>query len=157
MLAMEKNRQQILEELIHRELSKLHERQAPDTLARRVLGQIESRERRQWWQRPWTQWPGALQAGFVLLLLSGGVGAVFTASAVQTLFDASVISSALSEAVGFASTAWELCTVLGNALLMLCRAIGQEWLLLGILVWLSMYLACVGLGTLCYRTVWARR
>jgi hypothetical protein len=82
---------------------------------------------------------------------------VFAASAARTLFDASIISSAFSEALGFASTGWELCAVLGNALLMLCRAIGQEWLLLGVLVWLSMYLACVGLGTLCYRTVLARR
>ena len=44
-----------------------------------------------------------------------------------------------------------------RAVLMLGRAAGQEWFLLALCIPLTMYLAFVGLGTLCYRTAFYHR
>jgi hypothetical protein len=154
---MEKNRQQILEELIQRELSKLPERPAPRTLIPGVLAQIRARERKSWWQNPWTQWPLSLQLASLPFLLAGLAGAVM---GVSVLWDSLLGKSSfdpVSNALGSLSAAWNVLTVLGNAVVVLGRAAGQEWLLLALFIPLSMYLACVGLGTLCYRTAFYRR
>ena len=154
---MEKNPQQILEELIHRELSKLPERQAPGTLAPRVLAEIQARARKHWWQRPWTRWPASLQLASIPVLFGSAAGAVF---GVSTLWNALLARSAfgtVAETFGSVSAIWDVLMVLANAFLMLGRSVGQEWLLLAFLVPLTMYLACIGLGTLCYRTAFYHR
>ena len=154
---MEKNLQQPLEELIQRELSKLPERQAPSTLIPRVLAQIQARARKHWWQRPWTNWPFSLQVASMPVLLASAAAAVLGLSVLCRLLIVQSSFDAVSEGLGSVSDAWDVLTVLGNAVLMLGRGIGSQWLLLALLVPFSMYLACVGLGTLCYRTAFYRR
>jgi hypothetical protein len=146
-----------LEQLIQRELSKLPERQAPDTLIPRVLARIEARARRHWWQRPWTQWPIGLQVVSVPLLLASAAALVVGSSAVWRLYAAQLSFQSLSDGLGTVSDAWDILETLGNALLVLTRGVGQEWVLMALLVPFVMYLACVGLGTLCYRTAFYRR
>jgi hypothetical protein len=154
---MERTPQQRLEELIHRELSKLSERPAPESLIPKVLARIQAREQRRWWQRPWTQWSLAWQLAFLPFLLASAVGAVLCASAAWKLAFATVSFGAIGDYLGGFADAWDVLGDLGNAVLILGRAVGQEWLLLALLVPLSMYLTCVGLGTLFYRAAFQRR
>jgi len=51
---------------------------------------------------------------------------------------------------------WDFMSVLGNAALVLARSVGEQWLLVALLIPMLMYLACVALGTLCYRMASSR-
>src|SRR5437762_12500444 len=53
---MANDSEQKLSELIHRELMKLPELHAPESLIANVLARLEER-RRSWWQHPWGAWP----------------------------------------------------------------------------------------------------
>jgi len=48
----EQNEKQ-LEQLVHRELRKLPELPAPETLVHRVMLAVHAKEHRPWWQRSW--------------------------------------------------------------------------------------------------------
>jgi hypothetical protein len=142
---------QSLEELIQRELSKLPERQAPATLVSGVLARIQAREQRSWWQRPWSYWPSPLKAMSLPFLVATAIGVVFALSLLWKVALVKTDMSELSDRIGSVSVVWDVLSVLGNAVLLLGRSVGQQWLLAALLVPLSMYLACIGLGTLCYR------
>jgi hypothetical protein len=154
---MESNPQRTLEELIHRELSKLPERPAPETLIPRVLAQIQARQRKRWWQRAWPQWPLAAQLASLPLMLSSVAAAIFGVTVIWKFMLGYTEFGTIADMLDSASEVWDFLAVLGNAVMVLGRSVGQEWLLLGVLVPLSMYLACVGLGTLCYRMASYRR
>jgi hypothetical protein len=154
---MDTNPQETLEQLIHRELSKLPERQAPETLIPRVFAEIQARQRKRWWQKPWTQWPARIQMASLPLMFALACGAV---SGFRVIFLALLGEPNLEMAPGwftFFAAAWEVITALGNAVVVLSRAAGHQWLLLGLFLPLTMYLACVGLGTLCYRVAVHKR
>jgi hypothetical protein len=154
---MEKNPHQVLEELIQRELAKLPEREAPTTLIPRVLAEIQARARKHWWQRPWTHWPRSLQLVSLPFMIASAGAAVAGVSLTWNFIASNWSVDSASETMGRLGDAWDILSVLGNAVLMLGRAAGQEWLLLALCIPLSMYLACVGLGTLCYRTAFYHR
>lgn len=154
---MENNPQTNLEELIQRELSKLPERQAPQTLIPRVLAQIEARAHKRWWQCPWSYWPSSLKALSLPVMLGSAVGAVFGVSLQWNLFFANSSLAPMTDKLEWLSSVVDVLAALGNSVLVLGRAAGQQWLLLGLLVPVAMYLACVGLGTLCYRMACSNR
>ena len=70
---MEKDFEKQLEELIHRELRKLPDLPAPDTLVSRVRSAIAAQARQPWWQRPLLTWPLAMRVAFIALLV-GSLG-----------------------------------------------------------------------------------
>jgi hypothetical protein len=148
---MEKPPQQTLEELIHRELSKLPARPAPETLLPRILARIQAQERRRWWQRPWTQWPLNLQLAAIPVMLASVSGALFAVSFLYHWIVPAPDFSRMASSIGPYSAIWDVVSALGNAVLVLGRAVGEQWLLLSLVVPLAMYLACVGVGTLAYR------
>src|SRR5262249_9851941 len=133
--------QNILEELIQRELSKLPEREAPLSLIPRVLAQIQARQFKRWWQCPWTQWPLGLQLASMPVMLASVMGAGFAASVVWRFLVLRDTLEGLSDQMDSLAPIWDVLAALGNALLILARAIGQEWLLLGLLVPVTMYAA----------------
>lgn len=156
-MATDNNSQKKLEELIHRELSKLPERTAPESLIPQVFAQIRAREQKRWWQRPWTQWPFAIQLASLPMMFAGAGGAIFALILTwKALLGGSEFDIAPRMVVS-ASAAWDVLAALGNAVLVLSRAAGQEYLWLALFVPLAMYLACVGLGTLCYRVAFHNR
>src|SRR3989442_455111 len=59
---MNEHNEKQLEQLIHRELRKLPELPAPETLVHRVMLAVHAKERQSWWHRPWLTWPGPVQA-----------------------------------------------------------------------------------------------
>jgi hypothetical protein len=154
---MESNPQKTLEDLIHRELSKLPERPAPETLVPRVLAKVQARQQKRWWQRPWPQWPWAAQLASLPLMLASVAAALFAVSVLWKLLLGYTDLLTVSQAVESMADVWDFFGVLGNAALMVARSVGQQWLLLALFVPVSMYLACVGLGTLWYRLALSRR
>ncbi len=154
---MEPNSQQSLEDLIHRELTKLPERTAPDTLMPRVLAQIRARERRPWWQRAWPSWPLAAQLASMPLLLAAAAFTVYGLSVIWQFAQGATEFGSVWETLESVSSVFDILGVLGNAVLVLGRSFGPQWLLLALLVPVGLYLTCVGLGTLCYRMASYRR
>jgi hypothetical protein len=148
---MESTPQQALEQLIHRELSKLPDRSAPEDLIPAVLAQIAARQRKRWWQCPWINWPLAAQVASVPLLSAGVAACLLGLSMLWRLAMAQATVDTISERWDGVSAVWDVFAALGNAVLLLGRSVGQEWLLIALLIPLLMYVACVGLGTLCYR------
>jgi hypothetical protein len=59
----------------------------------------------------------------------------------------------LAQQVDALSAVWDVAGALGNAALLLARSISQQWLTVALVMGFGMYLAFVGLGTLCYRMV----
>ena len=55
------NEHEQLEQLMRRELRKLPELRAPETLVHRVMLAVHVKERQPWWQRPWLTWPRPAQ------------------------------------------------------------------------------------------------
>ena len=149
--------QKSLEELIQRELSKLPDRPAPGALIPRVLAEIHTRQSKRWWQRPWTEWPLALRIVSLPFLVASAGGTVVVVLMISKLMLASLAAVRLTETLGIASSLWDVVGALGNALLVLSRAPGQPWLLMGLSISLAMYLTCVGLGTLCCRLAFQSR
>jgi hypothetical protein len=146
-----------LEELIHRELSKLPERQAPDTLIPRVLAHIQAQAAKSWWRRPWTQWPWGLQLTSVPILLGSAFGFVLMVNLLWTMLPSVSGSGPVAERLISLALVWEVLATLGNALVIVTRSIEPLWLLLGISIPLVMYLTCVGLGTICIRLAFVKR
>lgn len=154
---MDNTPQETLEQLIHRELSKLPERRAPETLIPRVFEQIQARQRKHWWRKPWTEWPTRIQMASLPIMFALAVGAVagFRVIGLALLGEPN-LQMAPGVLTLFAA-AWEVVAAMGNAMLVLSRAVTHEWLLLGLFLPLTMYLVCVGLGTLCYRVAVQRK
>lgn len=153
---MEKQPQH-LEELIQRELSKLPERTAPGSLIPRVLLEIQARQQKHWWQRPWGQWPFVLQIASLPFLLGGAAGAMMLVASLWKAASGRVSLEPVWETADFVAGLWDVVLVLGNAALLLVQSAGQMWLWAAVLVPIFMYLACIGLGTLCYRMAISRR
>ncbi|MFO1496858.1 MAG: hypothetical protein U1G07_00420 [Verrucomicrobiota bacterium] len=143
--------QQTLEALIQRELAKLPERPAPECLIPHVLARIQARRERAWWQRPWAEWPRVMRLASLPLMILGAIGTTLGAVVFYRVLVSSLGLARSSETFETVSAAWDVLSALGNALLLLGRTAGQQWLLWGFVVAFSMYLACVGLGTLCFR------
>ena len=144
-----------MEELIHRELRKLPDLPAPDTLVSRVRSAIAAQGRQSWWQRPFVTWPLALRVAFIALLV-GSLGL------------AGFYGAEISHGVGFAfqkfaqlfssfAPLWEHLVALANAMLILCRAVSSHFLIYAALLLGVMYLACAGIGTLFFRVTFAKR
>src|SRR5215831_3174121 len=144
---MENNPPESLEALIHHELSKLPQRDAPATLIPRVLAQIQARAHKHWWQCPWARWPWPLKVLSLPLLLGSATGATLGISLLWTFLTERLTLDAVWDRFDSVSGLLDVLSSLGNALVMMGRAAGPQWLLIAFLIPVSMYLACVGLGT----------
>ena len=146
-----------LERLIDRELRKLPEWPAPETLVHRVMLAVHAKERQPWWQRPWPTWPrGARLASSAVFCATIAALVYFGAQAWQ----ASGIGSPLEKIwVWTLSLAplWDWLVAVANAAVLVLQKGGQQYLLIGLSVAAAMYLLCVATGTACYRLAFNRR
>jgi len=151
MQQMDNESQKPLEELIHRELSKLPELQAPDTLIQRVFASIQAEEAKPWWQRPWTTWP--TQARIVAWPVMLATAAMFILGVPWLINLASgPMRSDLSAAFAkFLNPTVELALSLGSTLFTAAEKTHYHWFIGVAAVIAVMYLSCIGIGTLCFR------
>ncbi len=152
---MENDSEKQLEELIHRELRKLPELRAPDTLIPRVRAALANKVCQPWWQRPLLTWPLALRLAFIALLLGSLGAAGFYGAEISYGWDF-VVQKITQPFASFAPL-WERLASLTNAVLVLFRALNSHFLIYAAILLGVMYLACVGIGTLCFRVAFAKR
>jgi hypothetical protein len=142
-----------LAERIHRELRQLPGLKAPETLVARVLTAIESRAHQPWWKKSWVNWPSSMRLAFVVGVCALAGGFLYLGIQFSSEVPAGAVITKISASFGFLEPLWNLIAALGNALVLVLRAGGQLlfWVTVGFVA--TMYLTCVGLGTLCYRVV----
>lgn len=156
---MQPDPQDKLAALIHDQLSRLPDRPAPTTLVPRVLARIEQR-RRQWWRRPWSQWPPAARLISLPLMVATAGGVMI---ALFTLVQSGLLAAGLSDLASRAAPAGPLATVWGffqtvtNALVLALGGLDRSWFTASATVVVVMYLTCVALGTACFRVAVTKR
>ena len=148
---MENDRDKQIEQLIHRELRQLPELRAPETLVHRVMLAVHAKARQSWWHRPWLTWPFGMQLlSLALLLVSVGLISYLAGAAWGGLNLAS-LSGRIVESFAWLKPIQETVSALAGAVGVLLRVVGQQFLLIGTVLVIMAYLACVGLGTVCFR------
>lgn len=135
-----------LEAVIGQELKKLPDLQAPETLFHRVMLDVHRRARQRWWQRSWHGWPPALQAVTLILLLGLATGVSYWLSATLREIPYEIVEGTFREWLGPMAQLWELGQTLLSAVWLVMKSGGQQILLYGSLLMLSVYGACIGLG-----------
>ncbi len=151
------NEQEQLEQLIDRELRKLPERQAPETLVHRVMLAVHEKERQPWWQLPWSRWPHPLRLVSAALSAASVVALVyFSALAWQAAGIANPLDT-IWQWVASLAPLWGWLMALVNAVALVLQKAGQQYLLIGLGIAVAMYLLCVATGTACYRLAFSRR
>jgi hypothetical protein len=148
---MRNDQEKELEKLIDRELRRLPELPAPETLVHRVMLAVHQKARRPWWQRPWLAWPFAAQliSLAVLLLCAGTVS--YLLGAAWSGVNVTSLPGRVAESFEWLRPIWTVTVTLLNAAAVVIRGIGQQALLIGAGCVLAAYFACVALGTVCYR------
>ena len=135
------------------QLRQLPDREAPHTLAPRVMAAIQARARLPWWRRTWWNWPPAAQ--LLSLLLCSGLLGLLTYLAMRT-GDVHVAGRVASQAVSWSAPfqgALSALGALGHAAVILSRQLSTlAWVAAGAAC-AVFYLACMGLGTVMVRLV----
>jgi hypothetical protein len=144
--------EQKLEQVLHRALSGLPPRRAPNTLESRVTSELARRALLPWWRASFASWPVAARVMFILVCAVLGVVTILGGVSAY-LGDRSFgeISAVLL------SWAHPFLTVLSSAgglLSLLVHVIPPSWLygILGMGVFL--YVTLFGLGAAAYRTLY---
>ena len=135
-----------IERVIGRELRKLPDLQAPETLFHRVMLEVHTRARKPWWQRSWHGWPPALQAFSLVGLLGLATGISYLLGAAVREMPYEILEGAFREWLGPLAQLLELGGTLVNAVWLVMKSGGQQILLYGSLLVLIAYGACIGLG-----------
>ena len=155
--AMNERDEKQLERLIHRELWKLPELPAPETLVHRVMLAVHVKERRAWWQRPWLSWPRpARQISAALSVVMIGALVYLGALAWQMAGIGSPLDRIWQWVVSLAPL-WDSLAGWVNTVALVLQKAGQLYLFIGLGIAASMYLMCVAAGTACYRLAFNRR
>ena len=142
-----------LERLIHRALCELPLRHAPDTLAARVLAELERRAALPWWRQNYAHWPLVARAAFFL-----GTAAL-AALLVAGLFSLTRAGGPAQLAGGFAwlTQMRDLAWTAFDTAAALWRSIPPLWLYGALAALAACYATLVGVGAAAYRTFRAAR
>lgn len=154
---MEPKRNEILEKILHRELQKLPDSEAPATLIPDVVAAIALRANAAWWHRSWSTWPAQIRA---ISLLAGMLcvivflyGSDWVFRNVEAAVSAYDLAGYWTELLSIGGT----FETLGRALILALQSMGQPWLLVVVSVVLLMYVACVALGSATLQVVSNKR
>jgi hypothetical protein len=151
------NEQEQLEQLMQRELRRLPELRAPETLVHRVMLSVYAKERQPWWQRPWLTWPRPAQLSSSALFAATVSALIyFGAQAWQLAGIGNPLDKIWTWIVSL-EPLWNWLLALLNAVALVLQKGGQLYLFIGLGVAVTMYLLCVATGTACYRLAFNRR
>src|SRR5438046_1881765 len=146
----EQNEKQ-LEQLVHRELRKLPELPAPETLVHRVMLAVHAKEHQRWWQRSWWSWPRLMQVSSAAACVAAGTALVYFSAAAWQAAGIGHPLDRIWQWVSSLSPLWDWLATLVNALVLVMQKGGQQYVLIALGVAATMYLMCVAAGTACYR------
>ncbi len=146
-----------LEAGIRRELDALGELEAPPEIARRVMRVIDQRAAAPWYRRAWQAWPLGLQAGSLAGLLAAFVLLCFGASKLAHFAALTPAAHQVSGWFNLANAAWRAVTALTNAVGLAFQSLSPAVIIVGTVLLLLCYAACLGLGTIYWRLAYARR
>lgn len=151
------NEHEPLERRMHRELRKLPELRAPETLVHRVMLAVHAKERQPWWQCPWPTWPLPAQWISSVLFAATVVALIyFGAQAWQLAGIGNPLDRIWLWLLSLAPLRdWLVAQV--NAVALMIEKGGQKYLFIGLGIAATMYLFCVATGTACYRLAFNRR
>lgn len=139
------------EQLLDRELKSLPDREAPSTLIPRVMETIKAKEQRPWRQGTWWQWPPAAQI-LSLVFISALLGLVVWSGLQLSQGDLTAqLGEKLSEWLAPLGPFRTVLSSLVNAASLVLRQASGLALFVVVALCLTMYLSCVGLGTVFYR------
>jgi len=144
------------DEALHRELRRLPDRTAPDTLVPRVLAALEARARLRWWQQPFWHWTVPVQTALIGLLVANAAIFMWVGWAGARIALGDPTPALLLKVWATASVLWETVSTLLDALFLVLRVGLQPWMIGALVVSFMMYLACVGMGTVCLRMAYKR-
>src|SRR5881392_1404176 len=120
-----------LEQLMHRELRKLPELRAPETLVHRVMLAVHAKERQPWWQRPWLSWPRPAQCiSSALFAVTVGAVIYFGTQAWQLAGIGNPLDKIWLWIVSLAPL-WNGLVALANAVALVLQKGGQPYLFIG--------------------------
>jgi hypothetical protein len=146
-----------LEAAISRELKALPEVAAPGVLANRVMAALDQRARVPWYRCSWQTWPVVLQTVslIVLLALFGGLcfGGWQLSQAEATTFTLHRVGEWFSGISMIENT----FNVLVNAAVLVVKKLGTGFIITCLVAAGIGYAMCVGLGTVYFRLVFAKR
>jgi len=139
-----------LETEVDRELKKLPELRAPETLLLRVLRAIEARANLPWFKRAWQTWPTGLQAiSFVVLACAFG-GLCFAALQLSNA-GSSLAAQKLSVPFAVLGALWGAVQAVLSAGSVAIKGLGSGFMTGCIVAALLGYALCVGLGAALFR------
>ncbi|MDA1272858.1 MAG: hypothetical protein O2960_02225 [Verrucomicrobia bacterium] len=154
---MKNDPKDILEKVLHRELQKLPDTEAPGTLIPRVSAAIAARAKAAWWRRSWIEWPVQIRVvSFCLSVILSGTflyGANGVWQRAITFMDTHSFGDQLEPffAVG------RVLETLGRAVLLALQSMGKPEWLISLSVIVLMYGACVVLGSATFQVVTRKR
>jgi hypothetical protein len=138
-----------LERLVDGVLRQQPLRRAPADFAARVLGEIERRKARPWWQKGFQHWPLIARAGFCAASLVVMAFAIEIPEWLIHLFD-----SNLPLSVNRGIALWQALITIGTSI---ANSIPVYWIYGALAVVSVMYATCFGIGAAAYRTLYEHR
>lgn len=143
-----------LEAKVTQELRQLPVLKAPATLLARVMAALQARQALPWYRRPWPSWPRKIQCLLGPLLTIFPLLAFYLSRIAWNNLATSGVAREVDQKLSLLSLAGSTIDTLVNAFWLAGRALmGQPILLAGIIVSVLMYLACIGIGTACFRVI----
>jgi hypothetical protein len=146
-----------LEAAIERELKRLPELPAPQTLISRVMSSIASQAALPWYRQSWVMWPMPLRAVSLVVLVAIS-GAICFAS--WKLTQAESFLAVIHQINGWfagANSLWNALNAVLGVGLMLIKKLGTGFIIATLLAVAMGYAMCIGLGTVYVRLAFGRR
>ena len=143
-----------LEAKVTQELRQLPVLKAPATLLARVMAALQARQALPWYRRPWPSWPRKIQCLLGPLLTIFPWLAFYLSRIAWNNLATSGVAREVDQKLSLLSLAGSTIDTLVNAFWLAGQALmGQPIIRAGIIVSVLMYLACIGIGTACFRVI----
>ena len=145
-----------LEAAIDRELKRLPELSAPETLGARVMARIEQRSARAWHQQAWPAWPLPAQVLSLVVMLALFGGICFAGWRFCHGPEIGVVAQKATGWFSGLSVIWNTIGAVAGAAMLAIKKLGTGFLIICGVIAVCNYFACVGLGTVAVRLALAR-
>ena len=144
--------EQKLEQVLHRALSGLPPRPAPNTLESRVAERLASRALLPWWRASFANWPAAARVMFILVCAVLGAGTIL--GGVSAYLGNHSFDEASALLLSWAQPFLTVVSSAGGLVALLVHVIPPVWLYGIFGAGIFLYVTLFGLGAAAYRTLY---